>query len=90
MIDRRDLDELKTLGAGQPAPDEVARLYHHAFRDFGAQAFRPDHTWYRPPIELRLNSGDRLNFIPRPPHVRRFTVPVFLIAPAMQSDSPGG
>jgi hypothetical protein len=44
MIDRRDLDELKTLGAGQPAPDEVARLYHHAFRDFGAQAL-----WSRRP-----------------------------------------
>jgi hypothetical protein len=38
MIDRRDLEQLKELGAGQPAPEEVVRLYHQAFRDFGAQA----------------------------------------------------
>ncbi|MGA2126055.1 MAG: hypothetical protein ABSG76_07875 [Xanthobacteraceae bacterium] len=25
-------------GTDRPAPGEAARLYHHAFRDFGAQA----------------------------------------------------
>jgi hypothetical protein len=44
MIDLRDLDELKTLGAGQPAPGDVVRLYHQAFRDFGVQAL-----WSRRP-----------------------------------------
>jgi hypothetical protein len=38
MIDKRDLDELKLLGADKPAPDDVARLYVQAFRDFGAVA----------------------------------------------------
>ncbi len=38
MIDLRDLDDLKALGAGRPAPSEIARLYHQAFRDFGGQA----------------------------------------------------
>jgi hypothetical protein len=38
MIDLRDLDDLKALGAGRQAPSEIARLYHQAFRDFGAQA----------------------------------------------------
>jgi hypothetical protein len=38
LTDTRDFEELKALGSGQPAPSEVARLYHQAFRDFGAQA----------------------------------------------------
>ena len=38
MIDARDLDQLKDLGAGRPAPAAVARLYHQAFADFGAIA----------------------------------------------------
>jgi hypothetical protein len=38
MIDLRSLEELKARGAEQPAPNEVARLYRQAFRDFGAQA----------------------------------------------------
>ena len=38
MTDTRDLEQLKALGSGQPAPGEVARLYHQAFREFGAQA----------------------------------------------------
>ena len=36
--DRRSLDELKELGAGRPAPDDVVLLYHQAFREFGTQA----------------------------------------------------
>lgn len=46
MTDRRTLEQLKELGAGQPAPDGVAELYHQAFRDFGAQAL-----WSRKPSE---------------------------------------
>jgi hypothetical protein len=46
MIDNRDLEQLKGLGAGRVAPDEIARLYHQAFRDFGTQAL-----WSRRPSE---------------------------------------
>jgi hypothetical protein len=38
MIDNRDLDQLKELGAGHPASEALTRLYQQAFRDFGAQA----------------------------------------------------
>ena len=38
MPDTLDIEQLKELGAGQPAPEEIARLYHQAFADFGAQA----------------------------------------------------
>jgi hypothetical protein len=44
MIDNRDLEQLKELGAGRAAPDEIAQLYHQAFRDFGTQAL-----WSRRP-----------------------------------------
>ena len=47
MIDDRDLEQLKELGAGQPAHEAVTRLYHQAFRDYGAQALwsrRPSQT----------------------------------------------
>ena len=46
MTRRRDLEELKELGAGRPAPEEIAALYHRAFREFGAQAL-----WNRKPSE---------------------------------------
>ena len=38
MTDMRELELLKERGAGRPAPDDVARLYRRAFREFGAQA----------------------------------------------------
>jgi hypothetical protein len=38
MTDTRDIEQLKELGAGRPAPEAVARLYRQAFRDSGAQA----------------------------------------------------
>jgi hypothetical protein len=44
MIDSRNFEQLKDLGAGRAAPDEIARLYHQAFRDFGTQAL-----WSRRP-----------------------------------------
>jgi len=31
-------DELRDRGAGHPAPDDVARLYHRAFDEFGTRA----------------------------------------------------
>jgi hypothetical protein len=44
MKDTRSLDELKELGAGKPAPPELAELYLRAFREFGAEAL-----WSRKP-----------------------------------------
>jgi hypothetical protein len=38
MADTRDLEQLKDLGAGRPAPDEVLRLYRQAFAEFGTRA----------------------------------------------------
>ena len=46
MIDNRDIERLKELGAGRAAPDEIARLYQRAFREFGTQAL-----WSRRPSE---------------------------------------
>jgi hypothetical protein len=43
---RRNIEELKELGAGRPAPEKIAALYHRAFREFGAQAL-----WNRKPSE---------------------------------------
>ena len=43
-IDKHNLNELKELGAGVEAPDEVVSLYHQSFREFGAQAL-----WSRKP-----------------------------------------
>lgn len=44
MIDNCDVERLKELGAGRPAPEAIARLYQQAFRQFGAQAL-----WSRRP-----------------------------------------
>jgi hypothetical protein len=38
MVDTRDLEQLKDLGAGRPAPEEVVRLYRQAFAEFGTRA----------------------------------------------------
>ncbi len=38
MKDTRSLDDLKVIGAGKRAPEEVEALYRQAFRDFGALA----------------------------------------------------
>jgi hypothetical protein len=38
MADTRDLEQLKDLGAGRPAPETVARLYRQAFAEFGTRA----------------------------------------------------
>jgi hypothetical protein len=46
MTDNRNIEELKELGTGRAAPEEIARLYHRAFREFGPQAL-----WNRRPSE---------------------------------------
>jgi len=37
MAGMRDVDEMKRLGAGRPAPESVVALYRQAFAEFGAQ-----------------------------------------------------
>jgi hypothetical protein len=46
MIDNRDIEQLKEFGAGRAAPEDIARLYHREFREFGSQAL-----WSRRPSE---------------------------------------
>jgi hypothetical protein len=60
MIDLRDLDDLKALGAGRPAPSEIARLYHQAFRDFGVQALWSRRPSARPTIAQALVIAENL------------------------------
>jgi|HubBroStandDraft_1064217.scaffolds.fasta_scaffold00143_13 hypothetical protein len=38
MDDRRTLDQLKEIGAGRPAPEDVVFLYRQAFAEFGTAA----------------------------------------------------
>lgn len=44
MTDRLSIDEMKELGAGRPAPEDVVSLYHKAFAEYGAQSL-----WNRTP-----------------------------------------
>ena len=60
MIDSRDLEDLKARGAGRPAPEEIARLYHQAFRDFGAQALWSRKPSAEPTIAQALVIADSL------------------------------
>jgi hypothetical protein len=54
MPDRRSIEELKQIGAGRPAPDDVVRLYRQAFREFGAQALWDRRPSDRPTIAQAL------------------------------------
>jgi hypothetical protein len=60
VTDTRDFDELKVLGSGRAAPDEVARLYHQAFRDFGAQALWSRRASAAPTIAQALVVAENL------------------------------
>jgi hypothetical protein len=60
MIDTRDLDQLKDLGAGRPAPEAVARLYHQAFADFGTRALWNWRDMEHPTITQALTVADSL------------------------------
>lgn len=46
MTHQPSLDALKAAGAGRPAPDAVASLYHQAFQDHGARML-----WSRTPSD---------------------------------------
>jgi hypothetical protein len=54
MADTRDLEQLKDLGAGRPAPDEVVRLYRQAFAEFGTRALWNWRSMEQPTITQAL------------------------------------
>jgi hypothetical protein len=60
VTDTRDLERLKELGAGRPAPRDIARLYHRAFREFGAQALWSRRPTKKPTIAQALMIAENL------------------------------
>jgi hypothetical protein len=60
MTDPRDVEELKRLGAGRPAPESVAALYREAFRTFAAQVLWSRTPSERPTIEQALVIAESL------------------------------
>jgi len=60
MIDTRDLEQLKDLGAGRPAPEAVVRLYRQAFSDFGTRALWNWRDVEHPTITQALAIADSL------------------------------
>ena len=54
------IEELKELGAGRAAPDDVARLYHRAFQEFGTIALWSRRAKEHPTIAQALVVADGL------------------------------
>jgi hypothetical protein len=60
MTDIRNVEQLKDLGTGRPAPEAVARLYRQAFADFGTRALWSWRRMERPTITQALAIADSL------------------------------
>ncbi len=60
MTEERNLEELKRLGAGQPAPEHVVALYRQAFVEFGAQSLWSRRPSDRPTIAQALIVAESL------------------------------
>jgi hypothetical protein len=60
MADTRDLEQLKDLGAGRPAPEEVVRLYRRAFAEFGTRALWNWRHMEHPTITQALAIADSI------------------------------
>jgi hypothetical protein len=60
MADTRNLEQLKDLGAGRPAPEEVVRLYRQAFAEFGTRALWNWRRMEQPTITQALAIADSL------------------------------
>jgi hypothetical protein len=60
MIDTTDIERLKELRAGRPAPEAVARLYQQAFREFGTLAHWSRRPSAAPTIAQALVIADAL------------------------------
>ncbi|HTW73082.1 MAG TPA: hypothetical protein VME47_24610 [Acetobacteraceae bacterium] len=44
------IDDLKQIGAGKPAPENLRTLYREAFRDYGIRALRSNRPVAEPTI----------------------------------------
>jgi hypothetical protein len=60
MADTRDLEQLKDLGAGRPAPEQVVRLYRQAFAEFRSRALWNWRCMEHPTITQALAIADSL------------------------------
>lgn len=60
MADTRDLEQLKDLGAGRLAPEDVVRLYRQAFADYGTRALWNWRRMEQPTITQVLAIADSL------------------------------
>jgi hypothetical protein len=60
MNEARDIEELKRLGAGRPAPDRVIALYRQAFAEFGAESLWSRRPTDRPTITQALVVAESL------------------------------
>jgi hypothetical protein len=60
MKDASSLEELKDLGSGRPAADEIVRLYGEAFAEYGARALWNWKRLERPTITQALAIADSL------------------------------
>lgn len=60
MINTCDLEQLKDIGAGRPAPEAIVRLYRQAFVDFGTRALWNWRNIKHPTITQALAVADSL------------------------------
>jgi hypothetical protein len=60
MTTTSDLEQLKDLGVGRPAPAEVVRLYQQAFAEFGTLALWNWRNLEHPTITQALAIADSL------------------------------
>ena len=60
LKDPRPLDDLKALGSGKPAPEEVARLYRRVFTEHGVRALWSRRPSDRPTLTQALTVADAL------------------------------
>ena len=60
VVDKRPLDQLKALGDGKPAPENVARLYGRAFTEFDVSALWSRKPSGRPIVTQALTVADAL------------------------------
>ena len=62
MIDTRSLDDLRQVGAGRPAPEAVARLYHAAFEKYGVAMLWSRKRLPNPTITQALAVAEALRY----------------------------
>jgi hypothetical protein len=60
MADTRSLEDLRQAGAGRPAPEAVARLYHTAFDKYGVAMLWSRKRLAHPTITQALGVSEAL------------------------------